>query len=182
MNGEAWHFEGRKYKNECTKCKGKGVIKEKGKKKLRIPAGIDSGNQLRIPGYGMPGVNGGPSGDAYVQFIVSSHEIFIRDNYDIILELPITISEAVLGCKKEIPTLTGNVILEVKPGTSTGDKVKLKGKGVKKVNGFGKGNMYVVYNVIIPTKLTMTQKRLIKELSNTDLEDATEFREFKKYL
>ena len=87
-----------------------------------------------------------------------------------------------MGCKKEIPTLTGNVFLEVKPGTSTGDKVKLKGKGVKKVNAFGKGNMYVIYQVVIPSKLSMAQKRLIKELDQTNLEDAPEFKEFKKYL
>ena len=72
--------------------------------------------------------------------------------------------------------------MEVKPGTNTGDKVKLKGKGVKKVNAFGKGNMYVIYNVIIPEKLSMAQKKLIKELAQTDLDDAPEFREFKKYL
>lgn len=72
--------------------------------------------------------------------------------------------------------------MEVKPGTNTGDKVKLKGKGVKKVNAFGKGNMYVIYHVVIPDRLSMTQKKLIKELSQTDLDDAPEFREFKKYL
>ena len=74
------------------------------------------------------------------------------------------------------------MVVEVKPGTSTGDKVKLKGKGVKKVNSFGKGNLYVVYNVVIPNKLSMTQRRLIKELAETNLEDAPEFKEFKRYL
>ena len=174
--------EGAKYKDECTKCKGKGVIKERGKKKLRIPAGIDSGNQLRIPGYGMPGVNGGPSGDAYVEFIVSSHEIFIRDNYDIILELPITISEAALGCKKEIPTLYGNVILTIPAGSNTNDKHRLKGKGVKDANSSRTGDMYVLLNVIVPKKLSRDQKKLAEALSKTKLDDEIEFKIFQKFV
>ena len=110
------------------------------------------------------------------------HELFTREDEDVILRVPLNIAEAMLGCKKEIPTLTGNVILEVKPGTQSNDKVKLKGKGVKKVNGIGKGNMFVIFDVIIPNKLSMAQKRLVKELQETDLEDASEFKVFKKYL
>ena len=98
------------------------------------------------------------------------------------MEVPLTITEAILGCKKEIPTLTGNVILDVKPGTQSQEKVKLKGKGIKKVNGIGKGNLYVIYNIIIPNKLTMYQKKLIKELSETNLDDSSEFKNFKKYI
>ena len=174
--------EGAKYKNECTKCKGKGVIKEKGKKKLRIPAGIDSGNQLRIPGYGMPGVNGGPSGDAYVQFIVSSHEIFIRDNYDIILELPITISEAALGCKKEIPTLYGNVSLSISAGTQSREKQRLRGKGIENPSTGRKGDMYVIINVVIPSKVDRVQKDLLNKLSQTKLDNSVEFSKFNNYM
>lgn len=173
---------GKVFKNVCSDCNGTGNVKKRKEIEVTIPEGVDTGYQLRISGKGSAGVNGGPNGDIYIEFKVKKHPLFEREDEDIYLTVPLTITEAILGTKKEIPTLSGNVILEVKPGTSTGDKVKLKGKGVKKVNGFGKGNMYVIYNVIIPTKLSMAQKRLIKELALTDLEDSSEFKDFKKYL
>lgn len=173
---------GKTFKRICSECNGVGSVKKKKDIEVTIPEGVDTGYQLRISGKGSAGTNGGPNGDIYIEFKVKAHPLFEREDEDIYLTVPLTITEAILGCKKEIPTLTGNVILEVKPGTNTGDKVKLKGKGVKKVNAFGKGNMYVIYNVIIPEKLSMAQKKLIKELAQTDLDDAPEFREFKKYL
>ena len=173
---------GTAYKEECSKCRGKGVIKEKGKKKLRIPAGIDTGNQLRIPGYGMPGSNGGASGDAYVEFIVGEHELFKRDGYDIILNLPLTITEAILGCKKDIPTLYGNVTLSISSGTQSGEKQRLRGKGIENPNNGRKGDMYVILNVITPNKLDREQKDLINELSKTNLETGIEFARFNKYM
>ena len=173
---------GTSYKEECSKCKGKGVVKEKATKKLKIPAGIDTGNQLRIPGYGMPGVNGGPVGDAYVTFTVTSHELFIRDEYDVILELPITITEAILGCKKDIPTLYGNVTLSINSGTQSKEKQRLRGKGIENPNTGRKGDMYVIINVIIPNKLDRTQKDLINKLSKTSLENSSEFVKFNNYI
>lgn len=170
------------FKEICDECNGKGNVRKRKDIEVTIPEGIDTGYQLRISGKGSAGVNGGPNGDIYLEFKVKEHEIFERDEEDVILTVPLTVAEAMLGCKKEIPTLTGNVVLEVKAGTKSNDKVKLKGKGVKKVNGIGKGNMYVIFDVIIPSKLTMAQKRLVKELAATDLEDASEFRTFKKYL
>ena len=173
---------GRVFKTTCTECNGTGNVRKKKEIEVTIPEGVDTGYQLRISGKGSAGMNGGPNGDIYIEFKVKPHPIFEREDEDIYLSVPLTVTEAILGCKKEIPTLTGNVILEVKPGTNSGDKVKLKGKGVKKVNSFGKGNMYVVYNVIMPNKLSMSQKKLIKELAQTSLDDAPEFKEFKKYL
>lgn len=170
------------YKDECTKCKGKGILKQKDKKKIRIPAGIDTGNQLRIPSYGMPGVNGGSNGDAYISFTVTDHELFKRDEYDIILELPITITDAILGCKKDIPTLYGNVTLSIDSGTQSGEKQRLRGRGIENPNNGRKGDMYVIINVITPTKLDRTQKDLINKLSNTDLENSSEFVKFNNYL
>ncbi len=170
------------YKDECPKCRGKGIIKEKSKKKIKIPAGIDSGNQLRIPGYGMPGVNGGAQGDAYITFTVPSHELFIRDGYDIILNLPITITEAILGCKKEIPTLYGNVVLSIENGVQSGSKQRLRGKGVENPNNGRKGDMYIIINVVIPSKLDRTQKDLINKLSKTTLDNNSEFNKFNGYM
>ena len=173
---------GRVFKRTCSECNGTGNVRKKKEIEVTIPEGVDTGYQLRISGKGSAGINGGPNGDIYIEFKVKSHPLFEREDEDIYLTVPLTITEAILGSKKEIPTLTGNVILEVKPGTNSGDKVKLKGKGVKKINSFGKGNMYVVYKVIMPDRLSMAQKRLIKELADTKLDDAPEFKEFKKYL
>ncbi len=173
---------GHVYKETCSMCNGKGHIRKKKDIEVSIPEGVDTGYQLRISGKGSSGANGGPNGDIYLEFKVKPHEIFERDEEDIYLHVPLTITEAILGCKKEVPTLTGNVILEVKPGTSQNSKVKLKGKGIKKVNAIGKGNMYVIFDVIIPTKLSMAQKRLIKELAETELDNSSEFKNYKKYL
>lgn len=173
---------GTTYEETCSECNGRGNVRKKKDIEVTIPEGIDTGYQLRISGKGSAGFNGGPNGDIYLEFKVKEHELFERDEEDIYLQVPLTITEAILGCKKEIPTLTGNVILEVKPGTQSNEKVKLKGKGVKRVNSIGRGNMYVIYNVVIPTKLSMSQKRLIKELATTDLSDSTEFKRFNQYL
>ena len=96
--------------------------------------------------------------------------------------MPVTITEAVLGCKKEIPTLNGNGYIEIKPGTQNYSKLKLRGKGIKNINSKTTGDMYVVINVIIPTKLTKTQKDLFKDLADTDLESEPEFKDFKRSL
>ncbi len=173
---------GRIFAEECNKCRGLGNIRAKKDIEVTIPEGVDTGYQLRISGKGSAGSNGGPNGDIYLEFKVKEHEIFKREDEDIYLHVPLTLTEAILGCKKEIPTLTGNVILEVKPGTQANDKVKLKGKGVKRINSIGRGNMYVVFDVIIPTRLSSTQKKLIKELSSTILDDEAPFKTFNKYI
>ena len=173
---------GTSYKDECSKCRGKGVVKEKGIKKLNIPAGVNTGDSLRIPKYGMPGSGGADAGDAYVTFEVKDHELFIRDKYDIILELPITITDAILGCKKDIPTLYETVTLSINPGCQSGEKQRLRGKGVSNPNNGRKGDMYVIIKVITPNKLDRKQKDLIKELSNTDLETGIEFSKFNGYM
>ena len=97
------------------------------------------------------------------------------------MELPITITEAVLGCKKKIPTISGKVELKIEPGTNTGDKLRLKGKGVEDVHGYRKGDMYIIVNVVIPKKINSAQKKLFEQLSKTDLE-TSEFNKIKEYL
>lgn len=173
---------GKTYEERCPKCSGKGVVKQNKEIEIDVPAGVDNGNKLRISEKGEAGRNGGPNGDIYIEFIVKEHPLFEREDKDIYLEVPITITEAILGCKKEIPTLDNNVIVEIKPGTQNLTKLKLKGKGVKPVNGHFTGDLYVVVNVVIPTKLSRSQKELIKELADTDLESESEIKKFKKYL
>ena len=174
--------EGKTFKETCSTCHGSGREEKSKTLTITVPAGIDTGNQLRLSGKGGAGVNGGPNGDVYLEFVVEEHKYFERHDDDIYLELPITITDAILGAKKEIPTLTGNGFIEIKPGTQNYTKLKLKGKGIKGVNSKVSGDMYVVVNVIIPTKLTKNQKDLLKKLADTDLESESEFKEFKKSL
>jgi len=174
--------DGKTFKTICRECDGEGRVTKNKTLTITVPAGIDTGNQLRLSGKGGVGINGGPNGDIYLEFIVEEHEFFERHDDDIYLELPVTITDAILGCKKEIPTLTGNGYVEIKPGTQNYTKLKLKGKGIKGANSKVPGDMYVVINVIIPTKLSKKQKELLKELDATDLETEPEFKQYKKSL
>lgn len=173
---------GKTFKEVCRECQGRGQVSKVKTLTVNVPAGIDTGNQLRLSGKGGAGVNGGSHGDLYLEFTVEEHKFFERHDDDIYLELPVTITDAILGAKKEIPTLTGNGYVEIKPGTQNYTKLKLRGKGIKGVNSRMPGDMYVVVNVIIPTKLSKKQKDLLKELEKTDLETESEFKEFKKAL
>ncbi len=173
---------GKTFKTTCSACRGKGHVSKNKEIVVKVPEGVDTGNKIRISGKGSAGYNGGPNGDIYIEFNVKSHPLFERDEEDIYLELPLTITEATLGCKKEIPTIYGNVILDIKEGTQNGAKLKLRGKGVKVPNSIRKGDMYVITKIIIPTKLDRNQKKLFKELSETDLDNNSEFKEYKKYL
>jgi len=174
--------EGKTFKEICKYCGGDGRVNKNKTLTVTVPSGIDTGNQLRLSGKGGAGINGGPNGDIYLEFIVENHKYFERHDDDIYLELPVTITDVILGCKKEIPTLNGNGFIEIKPGTQNYTKLKLKGKGIKGVNSKTAGDMYVIVNVIIPTKLTKKQKDLVQELAATDLDTESEFKEFKKAL
>ena len=173
---------GKSYSEVCDECRGKGVVEKTKTLTVTIPEGVDEGFQLRLSGKGNAGVNGGANGDVFIEFKIKEHPLFERDGADIYLEVPVTITDAILGAKKEIPTLNGNVILEIKPGTQNYTKLKLKGKGIKTPNSLTRGNMYAVINIITPTKLDRKQKKLLQELAETNLEDAPEFKTFKKYL
>lgn len=173
---------GKTYETICDECHGKGVVEKVKTLTVTIPEGVDEGYQLRLSGKGNAGLNGGPNGDVFIEFKIKEHPLFERDGADIYLEVPVTITDATLGCKKEIPTLYGNIILEIKAGTQNYTKLKIKGKGIKLPNSISKGNMYAVVNIIIPTKLDRKQKALLQDLAQTDLEDSPEFKNFNKYM
>ena len=172
---------GKTYKRKCSECHGEGKVKKNKKITINIPAGINTGDRLRVSGKGNPGSNGGENGDLYLEFIVDEHEYYIRDNDDIYLEVPITLTEAILGCKKEIPTLYGNVKLNISAGTNSGDKQRIKGKGIDNKYRRHKGDMYVVFKVYTPKRLSREQKALIDKLQKTDL-DTPEIKEFNKFV
>lgn len=171
---------GHTYKRKCSECNGKGKIKKNKKLTINISEGINTGDRQRVSGKGNPGTNGGENGDLYIEFVVSDHDYFVRDNDDIYLEVPLTLTEAVLGCKKEIPTLYSNVKLNISAGTNSGDKQRIKGKGVNNSYRRHKGDMYVVFKVYTPKRLSREQKQLIQKLSETNME-TDEIKRFNKF-
>ena len=170
------------FREVCDECNGKGTVNKVKTISVTIPEGVDSDFQLRIPKKGNAGENGAPNGDLYVEFNIKPHPVFERQGDDVYLELPINIAEATLGCEKEIPTLTGDVILEIKPGTQNYTKLKLRGKGIKSPNSLVRGNMYVVVNIIIPTKLNRKQRSLLEDLLDSGLDNEDAFKEYQKNL
>lgn len=172
---------GKSFKEQCSKCHGKGTVRENKNLSVTIPSGVDTGNRLRLTGKGEAGSNGGPNGDLYLEFVVDTHKFYERDGNDIYLEVPLTVTEAILGCKKEIPTLYGNIKLTIPAGSNSGDKHRIKGKGIDNPNSFGKGDMYVILKVKNPKKLSRTQKDLLSKLASTDLDD-NEIKNFNDYV
>ena len=160
--------QGKVLKNVCSKCRGKGRVKVRKDIKVKIPAGIDSGNHLRLKGEGNAGIRGGPSGDLFVVVFVEPHEVFKRDKADIFAEMPISFAEAALGTKIDVPTLKGEAVLSVPQGTQTGTIFRLKGKGIKKLNETGFGDEYVKVIVQTPEKLGKKQKELFEELAKEE--------------
>ena len=174
------HGKGKTFKETCDNCHGTGRVKKNKNITINIPAGINTGDRLRLSGKGSPGSNGGENGDLYLEFIVGEHKFFERQGDDIYLEVPITLTDAILGNKIEIPTLYGNVKLTISPGTNSGDKERIKGKGVDNKNKHKKGDMYVIYKVYTPKKLSREQKDLIEQLADTDLK-TEEIKDFDKF-
>lgn len=173
--------KGKIYTNTCSHCRGTGRVKKNKTLSVTIPKGVDTGNRLRIPGKGSGGANGGPNGDLYIEFTVSDHELFERDGDDIYLDIPLTIPEAIMGCKKVIPTLYGNVKVSIPSGSQTGDKQRIKGKGIDNTAARRKGDMYIIMDVQIPSKLTKEQKILIEQLNNTVLSN-NKITKFNRYV
>lgn len=172
---------GETYKTKCSTCRGTGKKRVKKEIIVKVPAGVDTGDHLRVTGKGPAGENGGPNGDVYIEIRVKDHPLFKRDDEDLYVTLPLTIAEASLGCKKEVPTLEGNVILSIPAGSSSGQKHRIKGKGLKSPSRRGVGDLYVVLKVVTPTKLDRKQKKLLEDLNKTNLKNQ-EFDLYEKYV
>lgn len=165
------HGEGVTFEKTCNSCRGTGRVKVTKDVEVKVPEGVASGNRIRLSGMGEASPNGGPNGDLYIEFEVKAHEFYEREENDLYITLPITITEAILGCKKDIKLLNSTVTLTIPSGTSSGDKHRLKGKGIKDVNYNRHGDCYVIIKVITPKKLSREQKKLIEKLNQTDLSD-----------
>ncbi len=175
------HGEGKTFKRTCPECHGKGQVKVHKTITVHVPSGVDTGNRLRVPGKGAEGANGGEPGDLYLEFAVQDHSFFKRDGDDLYLEVPISIVDATLGTKIEIPTLNGNIKLTVASGTQNGEQQRIKGKGIYNESTRRTGNLYVIIKVVIPTKLTRNEKKLFEALSNETLE-SQEMKRFEKFV
>ncbi len=158
------HGSGQIIVDKCTECHGTGYISKRKKIAISIPAGIDNGQRVRIQDKGEPGINGGPRGDLLVEVRVARHPIFQRNDYDIYSAAPISYAQAALGGEVIIDTIDGKVSYEVKPGTQTDTRIRLRGKGIPTLrNKSVRGDHYVTLVVQVPTNLSSEAKRLLKE-------------------
>ena len=148
----------------CGQCGGSGRKEKRKKLSVRIPAGVDNGDRIRLSGEGEAGFNGGPAGDLYVQVEVREHKIFQRDGRDLYCEVPVSFVDAALGGELEVPTLDGRVKLKIPAETQTGKVFRLRGKGVTPVRGGGVGDLLCRINVETPVNLSDHQKQLLREL------------------
>ncbi|UOQ46337.1 molecular chaperone DnaJ [Halobacillus salinarum] len=165
---------GKIVKEKCPDCGGRGRINSRKKINIDIPAGIDEGQQIRVPGKGEAGVNGGPAGDLFVVIQVKPHEFFEREGDHIFCEIPLTFTQAALGDEIEVPTVHGKVMLKIPAGTQTGKTFRLKDKGAPNVHGRGHGDQHVKTKVITPKNLTERQKELLREFNDISGNEATE--------
>ena len=156
--------EGKIYSQKCSQCGGEGIHNETVKLKVKIPAGINDGESIRLSGQGEAGRKGASSGDLYLRVRVLEHKIFRREGYDIRTEKSISIKQAILGDKIDIDTIHGPVKLKIPEGTQSGTVFKLKEKGVNKLNNRGIGDQYVKVVVNIPSRLSKKQKQLLEDL------------------
>ncbi|PIP92653.1 MAG: molecular chaperone DnaJ [Bdellovibrio sp. CG12_big_fil_rev_8_21_14_0_65_39_13] len=159
---------GQMIKDPCKSCHGQGRKKKKVELEVKVPAGIDEGQRLKLSGEGDSGAMGGHNGDLYVQIEIEQHEIFERDGFDVHCRVPISFSQAALGADMEVPTLDGKVLVKIPEGIQSGEKMRLRGKGIVKLGGYGQGDQIVTIHVETPTKLSHDQKELFKKLSEVE--------------
>ncbi len=159
---------GKEIKNKCPNCQGEGVERVTKTVEVKVPAGIDNNQHIRLAGYGNKGANGGPNGDLYILIKVKPSDTFIRQGDDIIITYPITFSQAALGAEVKVPTVYGDVMLTVPAGTQSESKFRLKGKGITNVRTKQKGDQHVIINVETPKKLSSEQRKIFEQLAKVE--------------
>jgi len=155
----------------CAVCGGSGRVSVQETITVRIPPGVDTGFRMRVPRKGEAGRNGGPPGDLYLVITVRSHEFFRREGNDIVCTVPLTVTEAALGTKIEVPTVDGRTLLRIPPGTQSGQKFRLRGKGAPSLRGEGHGNQIVEVTVVVPKVADERSKEILRELARLNPEN-----------
>jgi len=172
---------GKIIEHKCPTCHGEGRVKQTSKIKVRIPSGVENGKILTVSGRGEAGYNGGMAGDLFIQVTVKSHELFTRDGLDLYVELPITFSQAALGGEIEVPTLEKKCLMKIPSGTQTGTKFRISGKGIVNSRSGSVGDLYVTIKIVTPSKLNSEQKKIFKDLANTNEKSDRVFSKIKKF-
>lgn len=149
----------------CGTCRGQGKVESNSDLSVKIPAGVDTGTRVRLGGEGAPGEQGGPPGDLYVVVHVREHPLFVREDYEVLCEVPISFTQAALGAQLDVPTLDGKVKMKVPAGTQTGKVFRLRGKGIPHLQGSGRGDQHVRVLVETPTELTDKQRDLLEKFA-----------------
>jgi len=165
------HGSGSIIETPCGKCHGHGRVEKQKTLSVKVPAGVDNGDRIRLGGEGEAGEHGGPAGDLYVHILVRPHDIFQRDGDDLYCEVPISVVTASLGGELEIPTLDGRVNLKIPAESQSGKLFRLRGKGVKSVRGSKQGDLLCRVSVETPVNLTKKQKELLKDFEDSMRED-----------
>ncbi|CAN5661285.1 molecular chaperone DnaJ [soil metagenome] len=165
--------EGVRVTDPCAGCKGSGRVSKRTTLKVDIPPGVDSGMMLQLRNQGEPGDPGAPRGNLRVQLLVRPHTFFERQGNDLFCQVPISFPQAALGGEVEVPTLDGTAMLDVPPGTQSGDILKLKGRGMPDVNGRGRGDELVEVVIETPRRLSARQEELLRELAELDHHDVS---------
>jgi molecular chaperone DnaJ len=168
---------GMRVETPCPTCSGTGIERRSRNVKVRIPAGVEDGQRIRIPGRGGAGHNGGPSGDLYVVCRVASHDLFGRKGRDLTLTVPITFAEAALGATVTVPTLSSPVTLRVPPGTKSGRTFRVRGKGSPSSSSSPAGDLLVTVDVAVPQQLTDAEREAVEKLAAASLESPRSYLE-----
>ncbi len=155
---------GKKTTKVCKKCGGRGNIVSSDSLKVKIPAGVDNGSRVKLKGMGNAGTGDSPPGDLYIELTVRPHPIFRREGADLFVDVPLTFGEAALGAKIEVPTMDGTAMMTIPPGTQSGQKFKLSGKGFPLPKTGGRGSQFVTAKVAVPKDLSARAKETIKEI------------------
>ncbi len=172
---------GRTVRDPCGGCKGAGLVKRKREIEIDIPAGIEDSTRLRLAGEGEPSRDGGPSGDLFVDVFVKPHEFFKREGEHLYCEVPISYAQATLGAELEIPTLDGKATFEIPRGTQSGQLLRTKGLGMQRLNGRGRGDLFVRVSVQVPAKVNKRQEELLREFAKLE-EEQSEKKGFWKWI
>jgi len=166
----------------CVTCQGQGRVRARRTVPVDIPAGVDTGLRLQMPGSGEAGPAGGPNGDLYLEIKVKTHDVFSRNGDDLLCTLEVAMTDAILGTSANLPGLDGDVALEIKPGTQSGEVLTVKDRGVTRLRGGGRGDLRVGVQVLTPTKLSGKERKLVEELAAMHKAKAPELSHFQQGL